>query len=262
MSAASEKEFYVSNIKLLQEYITWYTAIDAAVLANKPEPQIPPFICDAMMRIANRLTYNACFINYTFKEDMISDGLYDCIRFAKKFNPYKMLYKVIFECVSGTLAKKDTVIGETSGFTGTVKFYNSKTLGSSLQMNEEKDFFLGEIVVSDSGARFKVVEILSHLADNPFSFLTTICFNAFLRRIDKEKTQKYVKAMIVNNTDTSEFFDNQAHEEDGKYANQYIEFLKEVGSSEDSVPMSIKRTKKYQAALIEVLGPLDEFANE
>jgi len=261
MSALSTKEFYVSNLRLNQEYIAWYAAIDAAAKLDKPEPQMPDFICDAMMRIANRLTYNSCFINYTFKEDMISDALYDCIRFSKKFNPGKMLYKVIFECVSGTLAVKDTVIGESSGYTGIVKFYNSKTLGSSLHMNEKHDFFLNEIVVSENGARFKVVSILSHMANNPFSFLTTICFNAFLRRIDKEKTQKYIKAMIINNVDTTEFFDNQAHEDDGQYANQYIEFLKEVGTSEESVPMSIKRTKRYQETITETLGPLDEFAN-
>lgn len=262
MSAASTKPFYVSNIKLNQEYLNWYVAIADAEANGKPEPQIPPFICDAMMRIANRLTYNACFINYTFKEDMISDGLYDCIRFSKKFNPGKMLYKAIFECIDGTLSVKDHVIGETSGYTGIIKFYNSKTGGSSLQMAESKDFFLDEIIVSETGARFKTVSILSHMANNPFSFLTTICFNAFLRRIDKEKTQKYVKAMIINNVDTTEFFDNQAHEDDGKYANQYIEFLKEVGSSDDSVPMSIKRTKQYQKSKADVSGPLDEFENE
>lgn len=262
MSIASEKDFYVSNIRLNKEYISWYAAIEDAKKVGKPEPNIPDFICDSMMRIANRLTYNSSFINYTFKEDMISDALYDCIRFSKKFNPGKMLYKVIFECVSGTLAVKDTVVGETSGLTGVVKFYNSKTSSSSLKMNEHADFHLNEIVISSNGARFKVVSILSHMANNPFSFLTTICYNAFLRRIDKEKTQKYIKAIIVNNVDMTEFFDHQSHEDDGQYANQYIEFLKEVGSSEDSIPMSIKRTKRYQDSVMASIGPLDVFVNE
>jgi DNA-directed RNA polymerase specialized sigma24 family protein len=187
---AKDKAFYVSNIQLNQEYLTWYENIKLAQAEGIEEPQIPDFIVQSMMRIANKLSYKPNFINYTFKEDMVSDALYDCVRFAKKFNPEK--------------------------------------------------------------------------STNPFSYITTICFNAFLRRIDKEKSQRYIKAMIVNETDTSAFFDNQDHEANDVYANQYIEFLKEVGMSDDAIPMSVKRGKKYQTALaeLEVVGPLAEFEND
>lgn len=188
---SKEDSFYVSNKALYQEYLKWYATIDVAVSEGIEEPQIPPFIVDAMIRISTRLSYKPNFINYSFKDDMISDAQYDCIRFAKKF-------KLTYTNGAGVL---------TPG--------------------------------------------------NPFSYITTICFNAFLRRIDKEKTQKYIKSKIISETDSQDFFDNQKHEDDGQYRNQYVEFLREVGYSEDSVPMSIRRTKKYQKSLPK--GPLDEF---
>jgi len=94
-------------------------------------------------------------------------------------------------------------------------------------------------------------------SENPFSYITTICFNAFLRRIDREKVQKYIKAKIVTDFPTHEFLDNQEHEEDGAFVNQYIDFLRETGYSDDCVPMSIKRTKKIKELNA---GPLAEFS--
>lgn len=185
--ATSEKAFYVSNKKLFEEYVQWFANIKEAEDVGAEEPQIPDFIVDSMMRIATRLSYRPNFIKYTFKDDMISDALYDCVRFAKKFNPDK--------------------------------------------------------------------------SDNPFSYITTICFRAFLRRIDKEKTQKYVKAMVVSQYQDGEFFDNQSHEEGSQFTNQYIDFLREVGNSDDSVPMSVKRTKQYQKTQAK-RGPLDDFMTD
>lgn len=81
---AKDKKFYVSNKDLYAEYVAWHV-----VLLGNPDAEIPAPIVDAMMKICTRLSYNPKFINYTFKDDMISDALYDCIRFAKKFNPEK-----------------------------------------------------------------------------------------------------------------------------------------------------------------------------
>lgn len=190
----SEDDFYVSNKQLYIEYKEWYAQKEFALANGLPDPQIPPFIVDAMMKIATRLSYKPNFIRYSFREDMIGDGLVDCIRFADKF---KLTY----------ISKKD---------------------------NQEK-------------------------IGNPFSYITTTCFNAYLRRIDKEKQQKYVKAMIVAQSPDHEFL-HQSNDDDNSYVNQYVEFLREAGCSDDSVPMSIKRTKKYQKTQ-DAKGPLDEFEN-
>ena len=177
--AARDKVYYVSNKELFQVYLGWYANIKTAKEMGLDEPPIPDYICESMIKIATRLSYKPNFINYTFKEEMIGDAIYDCVRFAKKFNPEK--------------------------------------------------------------------------SENPFSYITTICFNAFLRRIDKEKTQTYVKAMIVSDTADHEFLDTLMTD-DTTYVNQYIEFLRTTGSSHDHLPMSMKRTKKLKD---EIKGPLE-----
>jgi len=255
-----EKLFYVSNKRLNQEYILWYENTAVALSEGIEEPGIPPFVSDSMMRIATRLSYKPNFINYTFRDEMIGDAILDCVRFARKFDPTKMLFKVVLVPISGRLKLKDIVVGKSSGYSGMIKYISNKTGKVSVQMYQGLDFIEGEIITSPNGSSI-VDKIASHTADNPFSYITTICFNAFLRRIDKEKVQKYIKSQIVTESADQEFFDNQLHEEDKSYANQYIAFLKETGYSEDCVPMSIKRINAAKIAK-NIPGPMDEFENE
>lgn len=200
--ARAEHEFYVSNIKLYEEYQQWYADLKSAEEENIDEPEVPAFIVDAMIRIAHRLSYKPNFINYSFKEEMISDALFDCVRYAKKF---------------------------------TLEI--SKTSCSGCKVSNCKNR------IFDKGCIRK---------SNPFSYITTICFRAFLRRIDAEKKQTYIKGKIISDFPMSEFLDTQANEDDTQFVNQYIEFMREVGCSDDAIPMSIKRGNKKKEIVIEI----------
>lgn len=81
----SVKPYYVNNKELYQHYADWFAAKEQAALADKPEPEIPAPIVDAIIKIATRLSYSPKFINYSFREDMISDAILDCIRYVNKF---------------------------------------------------------------------------------------------------------------------------------------------------------------------------------
>ena len=41
------------------------------------------------MKIANRLSYRPNFINYTYREEMICDGIENCLQYVHNFNPEK-----------------------------------------------------------------------------------------------------------------------------------------------------------------------------
>ena len=41
------------------------------------------------MKIANHLAYKSNFVNYTFREEMILDGIENCITYIDNFNPEK-----------------------------------------------------------------------------------------------------------------------------------------------------------------------------
>jgi hypothetical protein len=93
---------------------------------------------------------------------------------------------------------------------------------------------------------------------NPFSFITTIAFNAFLRRIKAEQNQTRVKSRLIAELPMDELMDVQEHDEDTlRYHNQFIEFLREnnyIGVS--VIPVKSKQKKE----LYEEIG-LEEFTN-
>ena len=63
-------------------------------------------------------------------------------------------------------------------------------------------------------------------SNNAFAYITQIVHNAFIRRIQKEQKQTYVKMKIVQDTS----FEDSYHTQDsdgGKYRNTYVSFLQE-----------------------------------
>jgi hypothetical protein len=63
---------------------------------------------------------------------------------------------------------------------------------------------------------------------NPFSFITTIAFNAFLRRIKTEKNQSYIKGKLIAELPIEDLICSQEHDEDAiQIQSNYIEYLRE-----------------------------------
>ena len=56
---------------------------------DNPKPQIPRYIGECFLKIANHLSYKPNFVNYMFKDDMICDGIENCVRYIHNFNPEK-----------------------------------------------------------------------------------------------------------------------------------------------------------------------------
>ena len=103
------KEFYVSNVNLNQIYIDWYKAIDVATSLGKSEPDIPAGIIDAIIKICNKLSYKPSFINYSYRDDMVQDAIFECIKNVKKFDPNKMIRKLLLS--SSPFSKGDVIKG-------------------------------------------------------------------------------------------------------------------------------------------------------
>lgn len=80
---------YVDNKRFYEALIEYRAALDAAAAAGEPAPIVPNYIGDCFIKIATHLSYKANFINYTFKDDMISDGIENCLTAVAKFDPSK-----------------------------------------------------------------------------------------------------------------------------------------------------------------------------
>jgi len=80
---------YVDNKKFLQALIEYRSLVEQAEKDGKPQPQVPNYIGECFIKIATHLSYKSNFINYTFKDDMISDGIENCLTAVAKFDPSK-----------------------------------------------------------------------------------------------------------------------------------------------------------------------------
>ncbi len=116
---ARKKQHYVDNEKFL-EVMSDYREKYLQAKDNDTElPIIPDYAGECFLKIAERLSHRPNFINYAFREEMVSDGIENSVMYASNFNPEK--------------------------------------------------------------------------STNPFAYFTQIIYFAFLRRIEKEKKQLYIK---------------------------------------------------------------------
>lgn len=80
---------YVDNKEFLAAMVEYRNKVLAAKETNSPAPAIPNFIGECILKIANHLSYKPCFINYSYRDDMINDGIENCIQYINNFNPEK-----------------------------------------------------------------------------------------------------------------------------------------------------------------------------
>jgi DNA-directed RNA polymerase specialized sigma24 family protein len=128
------KIHYVDNAKFLEAMIEYKKEYNISIQNDKELPQISEYLGSVFLKIAQRLSFRPNFINYTFKNDMISDGIENCLHYIHNFNPDK--------------------------------------------------------------------------STNPFAYFTQIIYYAFIRRIQKEKKQLYIKYKTMQNIEQSIVLDD------------------------------------------------------
>ena len=89
MAKRKRSEHYVNNKEFLAALIKYQEDIEIARLQDKVKPVIPRYIGECFLKIANHLSFKPNFVNYMFKEDMISDGIENCVQYIHNFNPEK-----------------------------------------------------------------------------------------------------------------------------------------------------------------------------
>ena len=123
---ARAKNHYVNNVDLLETIKKYKKDCRKAKREGLAKPRIPDYIGKCLMLIAENLSHKPNFISYTFRDEMIADGIENCVVAAHSFDPEK--------------------------------------------------------------------------SSNPFAYFTQIAWNAFLRRIQKEKKQTYIKHKNYENS--------------------------------------------------------------
>jgi len=86
---AKEKAHYVNNKEFLAAMVEYKKLVKEAEKKKKPKPPVSDYIGECFLKIANHLSYRPNFINYTFRDDMISDGIENCLQYLDNFDPEK-----------------------------------------------------------------------------------------------------------------------------------------------------------------------------
>jgi hypothetical protein len=89
MTRKKRSEHYVNNKEFLAALIKHREQLILAQQRGETKPQIPRYIGECFLKIANHLSFKPNFVNYMFKEDMISDGIENCVQYIHNFNPEK-----------------------------------------------------------------------------------------------------------------------------------------------------------------------------
>jgi DNA-directed RNA polymerase specialized sigma24 family protein len=126
VTTRKKKVHYVNNKTLFEEMQKYKAARILAVSEEKTAPKIPRYIGECLLMICTKLATKPNFASYTYKDEMIADGIENCIAAVDNFDPDR---------------------------------YN-----------------------------------------NPFAYFTQIAWNAFIRRISKEKKQSYIKHKNYQNS--------------------------------------------------------------
>ena len=86
---AKNKPHYVVNKKFLQAMTEYRDKCRKAEEKGRKKPPVTNYIGECFLKIANHLSYRPNFINYTYRDDMISDGIENCLQYMSNFDPDK-----------------------------------------------------------------------------------------------------------------------------------------------------------------------------
>lgn len=157
---------YINNKTLYSAMIQYKNSLREAEANDKNKPQVPNYIGQSILLICNNLAKKPNFSGYTYKQDMISDGIIDCVSAVDNFNPDK--------------------------------------------------------------------------TNNPFAYFTQIAWNAFIRRIHKEKKQTYIKHKNFENS----FLMNELWEGESNMQMVSNEYSADVVRSYEDKLTKVKKNSK------------------
>ena len=146
-----KSEHYVNNKELLEALIVYREKVAHAKENDLPKPRITNYLGECFLKIATHLSYKPNFVNYMFRDDMISDGIENCVQYIHNFdpeksrNPFAYFTQIIHYAFLRRIQKEKkqldikTKIIERTGFDEVMMVDDTALAGSSSDYNSIKD---------------------------------------------------------------------------------------------------------------------------
>ena len=144
-------EHYVNNKELLEALIVYRAKVAEAKEKDLPKPRITNYLGSCFLKIATHLSYKPNFVNYMFRDDMISDGIENCVQYIHNFdpeksrNPFAYFTQIIHYAFLRRIQKEKkqldikTKIIEKTGFDEVMVVDDNSLSGDKSQYNQIKD---------------------------------------------------------------------------------------------------------------------------
>lgn len=170
---------YVDNKEFLRAIIEYKEK-----LKTDPTARVPEYIGKCILEISTRFASRPNFYGYSYKEELVSDGIENCLQYLTNFDPAK--------------------------------------------------------------------------SSNPFAYYTQICYFAFIRRIQREKKQSYIKHRLIRDLPMEVF--SQHELDDSELSQNFMSFVQSNSSFDHEAfeKKLEKKPKKAKPTVIEELMESDE----
>lgn len=112
MAKRTKENHYINNEKFLEELIEYKKGIRKAKREGTKPPGVSNYIGQCFLDIANNLAKKPNFANYIFKEEMVSDGIENCIMYTANFdekksrNPFAFFTQIIYYAFLRRISKE------------------------------------------------------------------------------------------------------------------------------------------------------------
>jgi hypothetical protein len=89
MTKATNTNHYINNADFLAALLDHREKVQKARTDNTDMPPVSNYLGDCFIKIARHLSYKSNFINYSYKDEMISDAIENCLAVVNNFDPAK-----------------------------------------------------------------------------------------------------------------------------------------------------------------------------
>lgn len=106
-----KSEHYINNKDFYQALVEYKKQVEKSKQEGLPKPKVSNYLGDCFLRISNHLAYKPNFVNYMFKDDMICDGIENCIQYIDNFdtnrtNPFAYFTQIVYYAFLRRIAKE------------------------------------------------------------------------------------------------------------------------------------------------------------
>ena len=89
MTKRTASNHYIDNKEFLAALLDHREKVQTARSNNIDPPPISNYLGDCFIKIAKHLSYKSNFINYSYRDEMISDAIENCLAVVNNFDPAK-----------------------------------------------------------------------------------------------------------------------------------------------------------------------------